>query len=51
MLQGLREAREAERGAAPQAAAATAVYLTPGIDYCLLPRAWLQVYIPTLCAQ
>lgn len=42
-VQGLREQKEAERGAAPQAAAATAVYLTPGQEYCLLPRAWLEV--------
>ncbi|KAK9809511.1 hypothetical protein WJX73_006526 [Symbiochloris irregularis] len=40
--QDAREKREAQRSAAPQAAAATAVYLTPGTDYCLIPRAWLQ---------
>lgn len=42
-VQDMREQMEAQRSVAPQAAAATAVYLLPGKDYCLLPRAWLQV--------
>ena len=42
-LQGFREQRDMDRSTAPEVAAGLAVYLTPGITYCLLPHAWLQV--------
>ena len=32
-----------DRSTAPEAAAGTAVFLVPGMTYCLLPHAWLQV--------
>ena len=41
--QGFKEQRDMDRSTAPEAAAGTAVFLAPGVTYCLLPHAWLQV--------